>query len=164
MAALLSCDMDNTDKVVKYINECKAHNIDVLPPDINESFQDFTVIDDRVRFGLEAVKDVGGAALISIIEEREANGPYSTLEDFCSRIDPSRVNRKVIESLIKAGAFDSLKCKRSQLMEALDVTLEQAKAIQRDRLSGQMNLFSLAGDEDSKAETELQFPDMDEWP
>lgn len=163
MAALLSCDMDNTDKVVKYINECKAHNIDVLPPDINESFKDFTVINDRIRFGLEAVKNVGGAALISIIEEREANGPYPTLSDFCSRIDPSRVNRKVIESLVKAGAFDSLKCKRSQLMEALDVTLEKAKAVQRDRLSGQMNLFSIDNRQKETNFTCIELPDIPEW-
>ena len=163
MAALLSCDMDNTDKVVKYINECKTHEIDVLPPDINESFQDFTVTDDHIRFGLEAVKNVGGAALISIIEERETNGPYSTLEDFCSRIDPARVNRKVIESLIKAGAFDSLKAYRSQLMAALDDTLEQAKAIQRDRLSGQMNLFSVGGQQEEKNHTKIELPDVPKW-
>lgn len=163
MAALLSCDMDNTDKVVKYINECKAHTIAVLPPDINESFKDFTVVNDRIRFGLEAVKNVGGAALISIIEEREANGPYPTLSDFCSRIDPSRVNRKVIESLIKAGAFDSLKCRRSQLMEALDVTLEKAKAVQRDRLSGQMNLFSLDSRQKQTNHACVELPDIPEW-
>jgi len=163
MAALLSCDMDNTDKVVKYINECRAHNIDVLPPDINISFQDFTVVDDRIRFGLAAVKNVGTSALISIIEEREKNGPYTSLGDFCSRIDPSRVNRKVIESLIKAGVFDSLKCRRSQLMEALDVTLEQAKAVQRDRLSGQMNLFALGSQESQAKHACIELPDIPEW-
>ena len=77
MAALLSCDMNNTDKVVLYINECKEHNIEVLPPDINESIKDFSVIDDRVRFGLAAVKNVGESALDSIIEEREKNGKFT---------------------------------------------------------------------------------------
>jgi DNA polymerase-3 subunit alpha len=164
LAALLSCDVDNTDKVVKYFNECKQMGIDVLPPDINESDHDFTVIKDRIRFGLAAVKNVGGAALDSIIEEREANGLYTSLADFCGRIDSSRVNRKVIESLIKAGAFDSMQVRRSQLIAVLEQALERAKAVQRDRLSGQMNLFSLAGDEANNNETELQFPDIEEWP
>jgi DNA polymerase III subunit alpha len=164
MAALLSCDRDNTDKVVRYINECRQNSIDVLPPDINESFQDFTVISDRIRFGLAAVKNVGTAALASIIEERESNGQYTSLSDFCSRIDSSRVNRKVIESLIKAGAFDSMNCRRSQLMAALDEALEQAKAAQRDRLSGQMNLFAFGAGEDRFSPNEVELPDIPEWP
>ncbi|MBW2328235.1 MAG: DNA polymerase III subunit alpha [Deltaproteobacteria bacterium] len=164
LAALLSCDVDNTDKVVKYINECKQMGIDVMPPDINESDHDFTVIKDRIRFGLAAVKNVGDAALDSIIEERAAQGMYTSLADFCGRIDSSRVNRKVLESLIMAGAFDSMNVKRSQLMAVLDEALEQAKAVQRDRLSGQMSLFALTGEENSKSGTELQFPDIEEWP
>ncbi len=164
LAALLSCDVDNTDKVVKYIHECREMGIDVLPPDINESHTDFTVIRDRIRFGLAAVKNVGGAALESIIEEREKNGSFSSLADFCNRIDPGRVNRKVIESLIKAGAFDSMQAHRAQLMEVLDVALEQAKAVQRDRLSGQMNLFSLGAPEKRDVATTIELPDIPEWP
>jgi DNA polymerase-3 subunit alpha len=164
MAALLSCDMDNTDKVVKYINECRQRKIAVLPPDINESFQDFTVVSDRIRFGLAAVKNVGGAALVSIIEEREAKGPYTSLGDFCGRIDSSRVNRKVIESLIKAGAFDSLLGNRARLLAGLDQAMEQAKAVQRDRLSGQMNLFGLSGAKNGPAVAEAALPDVPEWP
>ena len=100
MAALLSCDVDNTDKVVKYIQECRRMGIGVLPPDINASFRDFTVSGDReIRFGLAAVKNVGGAALDAIIEEREKAGAYRSLTDFCIRIDSAKVNRKVIESL-----------------------------------------------------------------
>ena len=164
LAALLSCDVDNTDKVVKYIHECRQMGIEVLPPDINESFTDFTVINDRIRFGLAAVKNVGGAALISIIEEREKNGSYESLADFCGRIDSSRVNRKVLESLIKAGAFDSMQVKRAQLMAVLDEALDQAKAVQRDRLSGQMSLFTLGEQDKGKKETELVYPDIEEWP
>nr|WP_321466840.1 DNA polymerase III subunit alpha [uncultured Desulfobulbus sp.] len=166
LAALLSCDYDNTDKVVKYINECRSLKIEVLPPDINESFTDFTVINDRVRFGLAAVKNVGGAALDSIIEERETSGPYRSLSDFCSRVDSSKVNRKVIESLIKAGAFDSMNGKRAQYMAMLDQCIDRAKAIQRDRLSGQMNLFALgqpAAKQNEAVEVELP-ADVDEWP
>ncbi len=164
MAALLSCDVDNTDKVVRYINECKVHGIEVLPPDINESEHDFTVIDDRVRFGLAAVKNVGGAALDSIIEERKQNGPYTSLSDFCSRIDSGKVNKKVIESLIKAGAFDSFKARRSQLMAVLGQALDRAKAVQRDRKSGQMSLFSIGPAKNSAAATEVELPDIPEWP
>ena len=166
LAALLSCDVDNTDKVVKYINECKQMDIPVLPPDINESYADFTVIGDRIRFGLAAVKNVGGAALESILAEREENGPYKGLADFCGRIDSSRVNRKVIENLIKAGAFDSLGGKRAQYMAVLEEALERAKAVQRDRLSGQMSLFALtAGPEKDEDHTnEIELPDMEEWP
>ncbi|MDD2463292.1 MAG: DNA polymerase III subunit alpha [Desulfobulbus sp.] len=166
LAALLSCDVDNTDKVVKYINECRAIKIEVLPPDINESFKDFTVINDRVRFGMAAVKNVGGAALDSIIEERETNGPYRSLSDFCSRVDSSKVNRKVIESLIKAGAFDSMSGKRAQYMAIIDQCIDRAKAIQRDRLSGQMNIFAIgqpAAKQNDAAEVELPV-DIEEWP
>lgn len=164
LAALLSCDVDNTDKVVRYISECKLHDIDVLPPDINESYKDFTVINDRVRFGLAAVKNVGGAALDSILEEREQNGTYESLTDFCSRIDSSKVNRKVIESLVKAGAFDSMIGHRAQLLAMLDQALEQAKAIQRDRMSGQMNLFALGASTSSAQESQVELPDVEEWP
>ncbi|MCI5149023.1 MAG: DNA polymerase III subunit alpha, partial [Candidatus Electrothrix sp. MAN1_4] len=166
LAALLSCDIDNTDKVVKYINECKQMSIPVLPPDINESQKDFTVIDDRVRFGLGAVKNVGGSALDSMIKEREEHGLYTSLTDFCARIDSGKVNRKVLENLIKAGAFDSMQVKRAQLMEVLGQALEQAKAVQRDRLSGQMSLFAVAGGMggSNQPAAEITFPDIDEWP
>ncbi|WYD80575.1 MAG: DNA polymerase III subunit alpha [Candidatus Electrothrix gigas] len=167
LAALLSCDIDNTDKVVKYISECKQMSIPVLPPDINESYQDFTVINDRVRFGLGAVKNVGGSALELVIKEREKNGAYTGLADFCGRIDSSKVNRKVLENLIKAGAFDFVQAKRSQLMEVLDQALEHAKAVQRDRLSGQMSLFAVAGmgaGGDDQSAAEITFPSMEEWP
>ena len=165
LAALLSCDVENTDKVVKYINECRQDQIEVLPPDINESFSDFTVINDRIRFGLAAVKHVGGAALEAILAERTANGPYRSLSEFCGRIDSSKVNRKVIESLIKAGAFDSMGGRRAQYMEILDQCIDRAKAVQRDRLSGQMSLFGVgqpAGSQVDAAEVEL--PDVPEWP
>ncbi|MCI5130694.1 MAG: DNA polymerase III subunit alpha, partial [Candidatus Electrothrix sp. EH2] len=155
----------NTDKVVKYINECKQMSIPVLPPDINESHKDFTVIDDRVRFGLGAVRNVGGSALDSVIKEREDKGLYTSLTDFCARIDSGKVNRKVLENLIKAGAFDSMQVKRSQLMEVLDQALEQAKAVQRDRLSGQMSLFAVGGGQGAGTQNaEIKFPDIDEWP
>jgi DNA polymerase III subunit alpha len=163
MTALLSCDMNNTDKVVRYINECKDHKIEVLPPDINESVKDFSVIDDRIRFGLAAVKNVGGSALDSIIEERTSAGKYTSLSDFCSRVDSRRVNSRVIESLIKSGSFDSLGFKRSQLMATIDKAMEQAKAIQRDRQSGQMSLFAVAPDSTAGDVAAITMPDIQEW-
>lgn len=163
MAALLSCDMNNTDKIVRYINECGEQNIDVLPPDINESDHDFTVINKRVRFGLAAVKNVGGSALDSIIDVRKEEGPYRSLVDFCSRVDPRKVNRRVIESLIKAGAFDSLKLKRSQLTAIIDQAMEQAQAAQRDRDSGQLSLFSMMSNETEEKASSLHLPDIPEW-
>jgi len=163
MAALLSCDMNNTDKVVVYINECRDHEIEVLPPDINESDKDFTVVEDRIRFGLAAVKNVGEAALDSIIEERMADGPFNSLEDFCRRVDLRRVNRRVLESLIKAGAFDSLGLKRSQLFAILDQALEQGQAAQRDRLSGQISLFAVMGNEEEQLHTKIEIPSIPDW-
>ncbi len=163
MAALLSCDMNNTDKVVLYISECRDHDIEVLPPDINESFRDFTVIEERIRFGLAAVKNVGDNALDSIIEERKSGGRYQSLEDFCNRIDSRRVNRRVIESLIKAGAFDSLGAKRSQLFAILDLAMEQAQSAQRDRLSGQKSLFGVLPQSEAVQASAIKLPDIAEW-
>ncbi len=164
MTALLSCDMNNTDKVVLYINECSEHNIEVLPPDINASFKDFSVIDDRVRFGLAAVKNVGEAALDMIVEEREKNGKFSSLSDFCNRVDSRRVNSRVIESLIKSGSFDSLGYNRAQYIAVLDQAMEQAKAVQRDLQSGQMSLFGVAPEAEKKQElSHIPMPDIEEW-
>ncbi|MEN8190556.1 MAG: DNA polymerase III subunit alpha, partial [Thermodesulfobacteriota bacterium] len=163
MAALLSCDMSNTDKVVLYIQECKEHDIQVLPPDINESMQDFSVIDDRIRFGLAAVKNVGGAALESIIDERELSSRYESLQDFCNRVDSRKVNSRVIESLIKSGSFDSLGAKRSQLFDILDQTMDQAKAVQRDKQSGQLSLFGVVPESEPVDKSSIALPDIDEW-
>ncbi len=163
MTALLSCDMSNTDKVVVYINECREHDIQVLPPDINESMKDFAVFNDQIRFGLAAVKNVGDSAIDSIIEERGKDGPYSSLSDFCNRIDSRRVNSRVIESLIKSGCFDSLGHNRSQLMAVVDVAIEQAKAVQRDKQSGQMSLFGVAPESNETEVNNINLPDISEW-
>lgn len=163
MAALLSCDMNNTDKIVLYINECREHDIEVLPPDINESLIDFSVHNDRIRFGMAAVKNVGKSALHSIIEERETGGRYNSLEDFCNRVDSRKVNSRVIESLIKSGSFDSVGCKRSQLMAVIDQAMDKAKAVQRDKQSGQMSLFALAPETDTSDKSAISLPDIPEW-
>ncbi len=145
MAALLTCEMDNTDKILRYMNECREMNIDVLPPAINESARDFTVTQGKIRFGLTAVKNVGGAAIESIIGNRTESGPFRSLYDFCSRIDLRKVNKKVMESLIKCGAFDATGARRSQLMAVLDKAMEQAQRVQKDRMRKQASLFNLFG-------------------
>lgn len=116
MAALLSSDMDNTDKVVQFIAECRNMSIKMLPPDINESIKEFKVIGNSIRFGLDAVKGVGASAIESILAAREKDGPFASIDAFLNRIDNRKVNKKVIENLIKAGAFDSLGLKRAQAM------------------------------------------------
>jgi DNA polymerase-3 subunit alpha len=120
MAATLSCDTDNTDKIVKSIAECRKMAIDILPPDINQGGREFRVIGKAIRFGLEAVKGVGSAAIESILEVRENEGPFESMQDFFRRIDGKKVNRKVVESLTKSGAFDSLGIHRAEAMAALD--------------------------------------------
>ncbi len=163
MAALLSCDVNNTDKVVRYIQESQDHGIDVLPSDINESDKDFTVIKGAIRFGLAAVKNVGGAALDSIIEVRNDDGPYRSLGDFCTRVDSRKVNKRVIESLVKAGAFDTLGGRRSQIFAIIDQAMEQAQAAQRDRESGQISLFSAMASGTTEKATDIPLPDIPEW-
>ena len=164
MAALLSCVMGNTDKVMVYINQCREHGIEVLPPDINESRKDFSVVGGRVRFGLAAVKNVGDSALDSLLEEREKSGKFTSLSNFCNRVDSRRVNSRVSESLIKSGCFDSLGYNRAQLMAILDKALEQAKAVQRDNQSGQKSLFALMPKASKAPEaTEIIPPPIAEW-
>ncbi len=164
MAALLSCDKSNTEKVVRYITECRDHGIEVLPPDINESHKDFSVRNDQVRFGMAAIKNVGEAALDIIIEERQKNGAYKSISDFCNRVDSRKVNSRVIESLIAAGAFDSLGYNRAQFMAVLEKAMEQARAVQRDLQSGQMSLFAVMPKTEQQREpTEIKMPDLAEW-
>ncbi|MBI4773987.1 MAG: DNA polymerase III subunit alpha [Deltaproteobacteria bacterium] len=163
MTALLTCDMNNTDNVVKFISECREHGIPVLPPDVNESRKEFTVVGDRIRFGLAAVKNVGSGAIDSIIECREEKGSYKSIFDFCERVDLRRVNRRVIESLIKAGAFDSFGARRSQLMAAMDDAMERAQSIHRDRAEGQMNLFTFLQEEAGQERMDPELPAVEEW-
>jgi DNA polymerase-3 subunit alpha len=144
MAALLSSNMGDTDKVMKYIGECKEMGIDVLPPDLNESSRDFTVRDRNIRFGLGAVKNVGVAAIESILSIRNEQ-PFASLINFLSRVDSRKVNKKVVESLIKCGAFDFSGQTRARLMFSLDASMEIAQGLQRDRSIGQKSIFDVIG-------------------
>jgi DNA polymerase-3 subunit alpha len=148
MAALLTSEIDTIDGVVKFINECRSHGIEVLPPDINESSTFFTAVDGRIRFGMAAVKNVGEAAVDLIIKEREENGAFSSIFDFCQRVDLTKVNKRVLESLIRCGALDSTGVYRSRLMAVLEEALDYGQRIQREKNSAQMSLFDLGGGEE----------------
>ncbi|MDI7266449.1 MAG: DNA polymerase III subunit alpha, partial [Myxococcota bacterium] len=186
LAALLTCDRDDTDRVVRYISEARSSGIDVLGPDINESQADFTVVErpeggrgtavagrgspvaGAIRFGLSAVKGVGGAALEAIIEAR-TEGPFTDLFDFCSRVDMRRVNRSVLEALIKAGAFDGTSVpvgiSRAGLLANLDRAIEFGRARRRDREVGQQGLFDLldGGGSAPAGGSAAGYAQTDEW-
>ncbi len=153
MSALLTSEMGNSDKIVKYINECRDMGIEVLPPDINESNKDFSVISGKIRFGLAAVKNVGDGAIEAIISAREKKGKFKSIYDFCERVDLRRVNRKVVESLIKCGAFDFTGMNRSQLMAILEDAIRRGK---QEKSRRQIDMFSNFNDIE-------EFPYIKEW-
>jgi len=160
LSALLSVEATNHDKLARYIAHARERKIDVLPPDVNESERDFTPVSEGIRFGLAGVKNVGEGAIESILGVRAEGGPFASLIDFACRIDGRRVNRRVVESLVKCGAFDSIESNRAKLWAGLDVALESGAAAQRDREIGQVNLFGEAGIGDA-AHPEL--PDAAPW-
>ncbi len=164
MTALLSSEKDNTDKIVRYIEECKRIGVAVLPPSVNQSFSLFACVGNTIRFGLSAVKNVGTLAVESIIATREAKGLFKTLYDFSERVDLRLCNRKVLESLIKCGAFDDFKIKRSQLMTILDRVLEMGSKTQQDRQRGQLSLLDGMRDHSSSTGKDTDLPDVEEWP
>ena len=143
MAALLTSEMGDTDKIVKYIEECRAMGLEVQPPDVNVSAVQFSVAGETIRFGLAAIKNVGEAAMESILRTRKTDGPFRSLDDFCVRVDLRLVNRRVIESLVKAGAFDSLGLSRAHLLATTDGALETGQRQQRDKAEGQGSFFDL---------------------
>jgi DNA polymerase-3 subunit alpha len=141
MAALITSDMDNTDKVMRYIGDCRDMGIAVLPPDINEGSYGFTVTGDSIRFGLGAIKGVGEQAITALMKERQEHGPFRSFFDFCERLDTRQVNKKVLESLVKGGTLDSLKLTRAQMLGNMARVLEWAQRQQEDRQQGQFSLF-----------------------
>lgn len=141
MSALLTSESGNTDKVVKYINECREMQIRVLPPDVNESDLNFTPAGAAIRFGLGGVKNVGQGAVEAIVNARLEGGAFTSIYNFCERVNLNAINRRVIESLIKAGALDSLGGNRAQFNEALDRAIETGLRVSRDRERGQHGLF-----------------------
>ncbi|MDV2502375.1 MAG: DNA polymerase III subunit alpha [bacterium] len=142
MAALLTSEAENTDKVMVYMNECREMGITVSPPDVNESDKHFTVVGDVIRFGLAAVKNVGGGAVDAVLAARAEGGALASLADFCRRVDLRVVNRRVVESLVKCGAFDFLGRGRAPHMRALEAALEAGQRLQRDEAIGQVGMFA----------------------
>lgn len=159
MAAMLTSIMDNTDKVSAYIEQCRRMGIKILPPDINASQVNFSVDDGSIRFGLAAIKNVGEGVLSVMVGEREKSGPFSSLMDFCSRVDMHAINKRHIENFIRCGCFDSLGYRRSQLLHVADRVVDSAVALQREQSTGQLGLF---GEEEVQEAAEIKLPDMPE--
>jgi len=162
MAALMTTDMGNTDKIMGYFTECRDLGITVLGPDVNASQKNFAVVNGAIRFGLAAIKNVGEGAVESIMAIRHENGPFTSFFEFCRRVDLHKVNRRMLEGLIKAGAFDSTVAKRAQLMAVLDQAIEDGAAAQRERELGQTSIFGeeLSGPDPS---TVPPLPPLAEW-
>ncbi|HBY63644.1 MAG TPA: DNA polymerase III subunit alpha [Solibacterales bacterium] len=161
MSALLTSETGNTAKVVKYINECREMRIQVLPPDVNRSDFHFTPDGNAIRFGLGAIKNVGANAVESVVRVRTEQGPFQSIHQFCETVDLSSVNRRVVESLIRAGAMDSLAGGRSQKFAAIDAAMEAGQRAWKDRESGQGGLFATAFEEAPPPEPAL--PSIPEW-
>jgi DNA polymerase-3 subunit alpha len=163
MAAVLSSDMDNTDKVVGFLNEARAMKLRVLAPDANASAHMFEAIDAKtIRYGLGAVKGVGRGACEAIVEERERSGAYADLFDFCRRVDATKLNRRVLEALIHAGALDALGPNRASLMLQLPEVLKATEQLTRDKAAGQFDMFG--NSTASSAPIQIDLPTAAEWP
>ncbi len=163
MAALLSSEIGNTEKIVMYIAECKDMGIPVLPPDINESALDFRSLEGRIRFGMLAIRNVGEGAIRSVLQFRSTHGRFRSLFHFCEEVDSRSLNKRVLESLVKSGALDSLGWKRSQCMGMVDTAIEYGQKVRRDRESGQRGLFA-ALPASQVTMPEPAPPDLPEWP
>ncbi|MGO9312059.1 MAG: DNA polymerase III subunit alpha [Syntrophobacteraceae bacterium] len=161
MAALMNSFLSSSDQIVRLINQCAQMEIRILPPDVNESGRAFQVVGREIRFGLGAVKNVGEGAVEVILQDRRENGPFRSIHDFCERMDSQKVNRRVVEQLIRCGAFDSVHSNRAQLMAGLDEVLDRAAAVQRDRQAGQMNLFEMLRSQKKIKVPPL--PDIADW-
>ena len=167
MAAVLSADMDNTDKVVMLIDECSQMKLKVMPPDVNACAYRFTVDDDGVvRYGLGAIKGVGEGAIETIVEERNNGGEYKSLFDFCRRVDLKKLNRRTLETLVKSGAMDKIGPNRASLLASLSVAVQSAEQESKNSATGQNDMFgfssSSAGDEPDDSGKLVQLPEWEE--
>jgi DNA polymerase-3 subunit alpha len=161
MAASLTIERGNTDRLTILLDDCRRMGIRVMPPDINQSTLNFTPTDEGIRYGLAAIKNVGEGAAQSMVDTRIADGPFTTLFEFCERIDLRAVNRRVVESLIAAGALDGLEGHRAQKMEALESAFKAAGKAQEAREKGQISLFDGGGSSELVAQ---DLPNVEEWP
>ena len=162
MAALMTSVMDNASKVSGYIEECKKMGIQLLPPDINEGFGHFSVSNGKIRFGLAAIKNIGRNAVDALVAEREKNGPFLSMTDFCNRMSDGEWNKRGIESLIKSGAVDSFGGARSQYMAVYKNILDGIGQAKKNNIAGQMNLFDLGGENEAVAQKD-ELPAISEY-
>jgi DNA polymerase III subunit alpha len=163
IASLMTSDRSNSNAVIKYMDECRTHDIKVLPPDVNKSDAHFNVSDGCIRFGLAAIKNVGEAAIESIIQSRDKDGEFETIYDFCEKVNTGKVNKKTLEALIKCGAFDSTNAKRSQLMAILEDALDHGSRVQREKADSQLDLFADTNMGASIPVSVPKLPDIHEW-
>ena len=167
MAALLSCELGETDKLIEHVEDCRRMGIEILAPNVNQGDVEFSVLGDKLTFGLGAIKGVGESAIGTIVAERSANGPFKSIFDLAERCDPKTITKGVLELLVKAGACDCLGGKRAQLFAVIERAVQSASNAFRDKQRGQRNLFG--GDDDdeqSKAGTSAtptNLPEMAEW-
>ncbi len=161
MAATLSSEIGNTDKIVPLIDDCRRAGIQVLPPDVNESDKDFTVVNGAIRFGLVAIKNVGENAIASVVTARTEDGPFRNIFDFCRRVNLRLVNKKCIEGLVLAGAFDSTGGHRAQLFDTIERAMQFGQTMQAQHARGQDSLFDSPG---SSARGPVRFPAVSDVP
>lgn len=163
MAEILNSFIDNLEKVTLQVAECRRMGIDILPPDVNESGNNFTVTDQGIRFGLQAIKGVGMAPVAAILKEREAGGPFTSFQDFCLRVPQGEgLNKKTVESLILAGAFTSLGLGRKPLLHMMDACMAQAASYQKSQNDAQVSFFDVLGEEDQLLE-EIPVPEIEDF-
>ena len=162
LAALLTSVLDVSDKISEYIQAARDMGIAVLPPDVNESYDEFSVAGENIRFGLAAVKGVGRSFMKQLVEEREANGLFTSFQDFCERMYDRELNRRALESLIKAGAFDSMHYYRSQLLKIVNPVVDAIAQNRKKNIEGQMDLFGMGND--AVRDTQIALPNIPEVP
>ncbi|MDE7218593.1 MAG: DNA polymerase III subunit alpha [Oscillospiraceae bacterium] len=163
MAALLTSVLDWSEKVADYINECRDMGIALLPPDVNRSYDRFTVEEGGIRFGLVAIKNIGRGFIQGVVKEREVNGPFDGFQDFCQRMYGTDINKRAVENLIRAGAFDSFGVFRSRLAAVSDKLLDSIAASRRQNLDGQMDFFGMSTPSEKKPAANIHLPDIPEY-
>ena len=164
MAALLTSVLDNSDKIAEYIAECKDCKIPLLPPDVNRSFDRFTVENDGIRFGLVAIKNIGRGFIQSMVQRREIDGEFTSFQDFCERMfDCNDMNKRAVENLIRAGAFDSIGVKRAQLMAVYEKVLDAIADSRRTNVEGQLDFFGMAAQSSTVSASDVVLPDLPEY-
>ena len=165
MAALITSVLDSSAKVAEYVDECRELGIRLLPPDVNESGPDFSVTPEGLRFGMAAIKNVGRGFARSIVAERESGGRFSAFDEFLERMYPREMNRRAVESLIRAGAFDSMGYRRKQLLQVVDSVIEGVASAGRKNVAGQLDMFGMGSDEDDEPikRSTLTLPDVPEF-